>query len=126
MFRLKGPILSISFLDGNGLLMLPSSEQWKDRTDSRDREDRRLRSTLSGGGRARVSPTSSQSLEPRDAQFAVLASEKQARIVALPSQTCLYKATLTETSFVVCTEVLSMKSIGEWWPVEALFRLKSQ
>uniref|UniRef100_A0A131XYK7 Syntaxin-binding protein 5-like n=1 Tax=Ixodes ricinus TaxID=34613 RepID=A0A131XYK7_IXORI len=111
MFRLKGPILSISFLDGNGLLMLPSSEQWKDRTDSRDREDRRLRSTLSGGGRARVSPTSSQSLEPRDAQFAVLASEKQARIVALPSQTCLYKATLTETSFVVCTEVLSMKSI---------------
>ncbi|CAN7989536.1 unnamed protein product [Ixodes hexagonus] len=114
MFRLKGPILSISFLDSNGLLMLPSSEQWKDRADSKDREDRRLRSTLSGGsggGRVRISPTSSPSMEPRDAQFVVLASEKQARIVALPSQTCLYKATLTETSFVVCTEVLSMKSI---------------
>ncbi|XP_049272947.1 syntaxin-binding protein 5-like isoform X4 [Rhipicephalus sanguineus] len=109
IFRLKGPILSISFLDSSGVLMLPMSEQWKDRPDSRERDDRRLRSVPSRG--ARISPTTSQSLEPRDTQFVVMASEKQARIVALPSQTCLYKATLTETSFVVCAEVLSIKSI---------------
>uniref|UniRef100_A0A131XEH7 Syntaxin-binding protein 5-like n=1 Tax=Hyalomma excavatum TaxID=257692 RepID=A0A131XEH7_9ACAR len=109
IFRLKGPILSISFLDSSGVLMLPLSEQWKDRPDSRERDDRRLRSVPSRG--ARISPTTSQSLEPRDTQFVVMASEKQARIVALPSQTCLYKATLTETSFVVCAEVLSIKSI---------------
>uniref|UniRef100_A0A224Z9T9 Syntaxin-binding protein 5-like n=1 Tax=Rhipicephalus zambeziensis TaxID=60191 RepID=A0A224Z9T9_9ACAR len=109
IFRLKGPILSISFLDSSGVLMLPLSEQWKDRPDSKERDDRRLRSMPSRG--ARISPTTSQSLEPRDTQFVVMASEKQARIVALPSQTCLYKATLTETSFVVCAEVLSIKSI---------------
>ncbi|XP_075551849.1 syntaxin-binding protein tomosyn isoform X5 [Dermacentor variabilis] len=109
IFRLKGPILSISFLDSSGVLMLPLSEQWKDRPDSRERDERRLRSMPSRG--ARISPTTSQSLEPRDTQFVVMASEKQARIVALPSQTCLYKATLTETSFVVCAEVLSIKSI---------------
>ncbi|KAH9383274.1 syntaxin-binding protein tomosyn isoform X2 [Haemaphysalis longicornis] len=113
MFRLKGPILSISFLDSSGVLMLPLSEQWKDRPDSRDREEasaRRLRSMPSRG--ARISPTTSQSVEaPRDSQFVVMASEKQARVVALPSQTALFKATLTETSFVVCAEVLSIKSI---------------
>lgn len=114
MFRLKGPILSISFLDSSGVLMLPMSEQWKDRPDSREREEapsaRRLRSMPSRG--ARISPTTSQSVEaPRDSQFVVMASEKQARVVALPSQTALFKATLTETSFVVCTEVLSIKSI---------------
>ncbi|XP_037281164.2 syntaxin-binding protein tomosyn isoform X4 [Rhipicephalus microplus] len=109
IFRLKGPILSISFLDSSGVLMLPLSEQWKDRPDSKERDDRRLRSMPSRG--SRISPTTSQSLEPRDTQFVVMASEKQARIVALPSQTCLYKATLTETSFVVCAEVLSIKSI---------------
>lgn len=109
IFRLKGPILSISFLDSSGVLMLPLSEQWKDRPDSRERDERRLRSMPSKG--ARISPTTSQSLEPRDTQFVVMASEKQARIVALPSQTCLYKAILTETSFVVCAEVLSIKSI---------------
>lgn len=116
MFRLKGPILSISFLDSSGVLMLPLSEQWKDRPDSRDREEasaRRLRSMPSRG--ARISPTTSQSVEaPRDSQFVVMASEKQARVVALPSQTALFKATLTETSFVVCAEVLSIKSIGGW------------
>lgn len=114
IFRLKGPILSISFLDSSGVLMLPLSEQWKDRPDSREREEassaRRLRSMPSRG--ARISPTTSQSVEaPRDSQFVVMASEKQARVVALPSQTALFKATLTETSFVVCTEVLSIKSI---------------
>lgn len=109
IFRLKGPILSISFLDSSGVLMLPLSEQWKDRPDSRERDERRLRSMPSRG--ARISPTTSQSLEPRDTQFVVMASEKQARIIALPSQTCLYKATLTETSFVVCAEVLSIKTI---------------
>lgn len=114
MFRLKGPILSISFLDSSGVLMLPLSEQWKDRPDSREREEassaRRLRSMPSRG--ARISPTTSQSVEaPRDSQFVVMTSEKQARVVALPSQTALFKATLTETSFVVCAEVLSIKSI---------------
>ncbi|CAH8647567.1 unnamed protein product [Heterobilharzia americana] len=47
------------------------------------------------------SPTGTKGFTESDRQLIVLCSEKQARVVALPSQTCLYKVKITETSQVV-------------------------
>ena len=44
-----------------------------------------------------------------DRQFMVITSEKQCRIVALPSQNCVYRLQITETDFVVRAEIVSMK-----------------
>ncbi|KER20493.1 hypothetical protein T265_10963 [Opisthorchis viverrini] len=55
----------------------------------------------------------SQSNEP-DKQLLVICSDKQARVVSLPSQTCLYKVKITETSQVVRASVQRFRpgSIG--------------
>lgn len=58
---------------------------------------------VSDGGRLRGSSTSSGHL-------AVLVSEKLARVVSLPSQNTIVKMNLTETSFVICADVLQLKS----------------
>lgn len=47
-----------------------------------------------------------------DRQFVVIASEKQARVVALPSQNCVYRQQIVEADFVVKTEIVSLK--GAW------------
>lgn len=44
-----------------------------------------------------------------DRQFMVITSEKQARVVALPSQNCVYRLQITETDFVVRAEIVTMK-----------------
>ncbi|XP_061936659.1 syntaxin-binding protein 5 isoform X8 [Apis cerana] len=44
-----------------------------------------------------------------DRQFVVLASEKQARVVALPSQNCLYRQQLAETHIVIKAEITTLK-----------------
>lgn len=44
-----------------------------------------------------------------DRQFVVIASEKQARVVALPSQTCVYRQQLADSDFVVKADVISLK-----------------
>jgi syntaxin-binding protein 5 len=44
-----------------------------------------------------------------DRQYVVIVSEKQARVVALPSQTCVYRQQLTDTDFVVKAEVISLR-----------------
>lgn len=46
-----------------------------------------------------------------DRQFVMLASEKQARVVALPSQNCVYRQQLAETHIVIKAEVTSLKGI---------------
>lgn len=110
IFRLKGAILSISFLDCCGALIRNLSESWKDyNRDNRDKdkEERKIRNV----GKNRASPTTSSS-EIRDSQFVVMTSEKEARVLAVPSQTFMYKSNLTETSFVVRAEVISIKGTG--------------
>lgn len=61
----------------------------------------------------RMSPTlgeySMKSDNCSDRQFIVIASEKQARVVALPSQTCIYRQQLADSDFVVKAEVISFK-----------------
>ncbi|XP_056630507.1 syntaxin-binding protein 5 isoform X1 [Diorhabda sublineata] len=107
IFRLKGSILTMSFLDCNGSLIPYSFESWKDeQKEKRDRtptrNNSRMSPTLIGSDAIRNDNLS-------DRQFVVMASEKQARVVALPSQTCVYRQQLADTDFVVKAEVISMR-----------------
>ena len=71
--------------------------------------------------RSRMSPTASLGnssgntspppSEPSDWQFVVLVSEKQARVIALPSQTCVFKQSLVTdpNMFIIKAEVVQFK-----------------
>ncbi|XP_041353859.1 syntaxin-binding protein 5-like isoform X4 [Gigantopelta aegis] len=118
IFRLKGAILAMSFLDCNGVLIQASSEAWKEARDNKEMNekppklkvsllDMRAGGQMSTAGKPRISPTSST--EVNDRQFAIICSEKQARVMSLPSQTCAYKVKITETSFVIRAEVVSIR-----------------
>ncbi|XP_060525863.1 LOW QUALITY PROTEIN: syntaxin-binding protein 5 [Cylas formicarius] len=108
IFRLKGPVLMLSFLDCNGALIPYSYESWRD--DNREKRDRtptrnqnRMSPTLGGG------ESQGRSDNYSDRQFVVIASEKQARVVALPSQMCVYRQQLADGDFVVKAEVISFR-----------------
>lgn len=51
-----------------------------------------------------------------DRQFVVLASEKQARVVALPSQNCQYRQQLAESHIVIKAEITSLKGMYRKYP----------
>lgn len=61
------------------------------------------------GGRYYASGSNNSGDNLSDRQFVVLASEKQARVVALPSQNCIYRTQLADTDFVVKAETISIK-----------------
>ncbi|XP_069687283.1 syntaxin-binding protein 5 isoform X2 [Periplaneta americana] len=107
IFRLKGCILTMSFLDCNGALIPYSYEAWKDENkEGRDRIKTPTKSTSNN----RMSPTlSGQQDQFGDRQFVVLTSEKQARVVALPSHNCVYRQQLADADFVVKAEIISLK-----------------
>nr|XP_037875441.1 syntaxin-binding protein 5 isoform X8 [Bombyx mori] len=113
IFRLRGSILTMSFLDCNGALIPYSYESWKD--DSKDVRERRERtptkqSSSSSGSRMSPTPGPTEcSSTVGDRQFVVIASEKQARVVALPSQNCVYRQQIVETDFIVKAEIVSLK-----------------
>ncbi|XP_063381589.1 syntaxin-binding protein 5 isoform X4 [Cydia fagiglandana] len=111
IFRLKGSILAMSFLDCNGALIPYSFESWKDDAKdvrgSRERTPTKQSSSSSG---SRMSPTpGAEGGSVGDRQFVVIASEKQARVVALPSQNCVYRQQIVDTDFVVKAEIVSLK-----------------
>lgn len=91
VLRLKGAVLALSFLDCNGALIPYSYE--RDRTPTRQG--------------ARTSPTPAELAADR--QFVVVASEKQARVVALPSQNCVHRQRVVDVDFVVKAEIVSLK-----------------
>ncbi|XP_006798759.1 syntaxin-binding protein 5 isoform X3 [Neolamprologus brichardi] len=99
LVQLKGGILTMALLDATGTLLPPFFEQWYDPNAS-DEEKEKSRK------RRPASPPSSQ--ESQDSHFAILCSEKQAKVVALPSQTRIYKHSITETSFVLRADVVQM------------------
>ncbi|PVD28623.1 hypothetical protein C0Q70_11216 [Pomacea canaliculata] len=125
IFRLKGSIVGMSFLDCNGILIPTMFDYWKEGgtggggtvsgiavygRDVRDlRDDKSLKTPrqLSVSTKPKISPTSST--EVADRQFVIICSEKQARVMSLPSQTCAYKVKITETSFVVRAEIVALK-----------------
>uniref|UniRef100_A0A1B6CZ80 V-SNARE coiled-coil homology domain-containing protein n=2 Tax=Clastoptera arizonana TaxID=38151 RepID=A0A1B6CZ80_9HEMI len=106
IFRLKGCILSMSFLDCNGALIPYSFESWKDEGREKQKTPTRCSSSNS-----RMSPPlgSTGSEVTCDRQFVALISEKQARVVALPSQNCVYRQQLADPDFVVKAEIISLK-----------------
>jgi syntaxin-binding protein 5 len=61
------------------------------------------------GSSAAVQLQVQQSQVSCDRQFVTIVSEKQARVVALPSQNCVYKYQISDADFVVKSEVISMK-----------------
>ncbi|CAH2085092.1 unnamed protein product [Euphydryas editha] len=127
IFRLKGSILAMSFLDCNGALIPYSYESWKD--DSKDGRERCERTPTKQGSsgsshmsrakyfcpkllyrNSHTSPPPAPGAEAAaDRQFVVIASEKQARVVALPSQNCVYRQQIVDTDFVVKSEIVSLK-----------------
>ncbi|XP_026867008.1 syntaxin-binding protein 5 isoform X6 [Electrophorus electricus] len=99
--RLKGGILRMAVMDSTGSLVPPACESWYD-PNAPEEERERTRS------RRPTSPSSSQ--ENQDCQYAVVCSEKQAKVVALPSQNCIYDHNITETSFVLRADVVIMSA----------------
>ncbi|XP_076289673.1 syntaxin-binding protein tomosyn isoform X8 [Lasioglossum baleicum] len=108
-FKLKGCILSIAFLDCNGALIPYSFESWKD--DSAEGKDRNKNQGKSTNTRMSPSMTTQAAAGDgfEDRQFVVLVSEKQARVLALPSQNCLYRQQLAETHIVIKADITTIK-----------------
>uniref|UniRef100_A0A8C9VJ78 Syntaxin-binding protein 5-like n=1 Tax=Scleropages formosus TaxID=113540 RepID=A0A8C9VJ78_SCLFO len=101
--RLKGSILRMAFLDSVGAILPPAHEAWYEPNAPDEREERekaRKRRPVS------VSPSASQELG--EIHYAVVCSEKQAKVLALPSQSCVFKHNITETSFVLRSDVVQM------------------
>ncbi|XP_067845436.1 syntaxin-binding protein 5a isoform X10 [Heptranchias perlo] len=103
ILRLKGGILRMAFLDTTGSLLHPAHEPWKEPNVQEEKDDkdkcRKLRPVS-------VSPSSSQEIS--ETQYAVICSEKQAKVVSLPSQNCIYKHNITETSFVLRADIVGL------------------
>uniref|UniRef100_A0A671X0R5 Syntaxin-binding protein 5-like n=1 Tax=Sparus aurata TaxID=8175 RepID=A0A671X0R5_SPAAU len=103
LVRVKGSIMRMAFLDSTGALVPHAYEPWFEpnvTADGEEREKVRKRRPVS------VSPSTSQDLN--ESQYAVVCSEKQAKVISLPSQTCIYKHSITETSFILRADVVQM------------------
>lgn len=101
--RLKGSVMRMAFLDPTGSVVPPAYEPWFEpnvTADGEEREKVRKRRPVS------VSPSTSQDLN--ESQYAVVCSEKQAKVISLPSQTCISKASITEASFILRADVVQM------------------
>uniref|UniRef100_A0A8C7UVZ7 Syntaxin-binding protein 5-like n=1 Tax=Oncorhynchus mykiss TaxID=8022 RepID=A0A8C7UVZ7_ONCMY len=97
LVRLKGGILTMAFLDSLGAVLPPSYEPWSEPNAPDEEKTRRRRP---------ASPPPTQ--EGQDSQYAVVCSEKQAKVVGLPSQSCFFKHNITESSFVLRADVVQM------------------
>uniref|UniRef100_A0A8C6SG01 Syntaxin-binding protein 5-like n=1 Tax=Neogobius melanostomus TaxID=47308 RepID=A0A8C6SG01_9GOBI len=101
LVRLKGSVMRMSFLDATGSHAPPAYESWYEPNVTTDGEERvRKRRPVS------VSPSTSQDLSEN--QYSVVCSEKQAKVVSLPSQTCIYKHSITESSFILRADMVQM------------------
>ncbi|XP_052001909.1 syntaxin-binding protein 5-like isoform X3 [Xyrauchen texanus] len=99
--RLKGAILRMAQLDASGTLLPHIYESWYEPNAPEEERERTRK-------RRPTSPPSSQ--ENPECQYAVVCSEKQAKVVALPSQNCIYEHNITETSFVLRADVVMMNT----------------
>ncbi|XP_047714156.1 syntaxin-binding protein 5 isoform X3 [Prionailurus viverrinus] len=105
ILRLKGAILRMAFLDTTGCLVSPAYESWREHNvpeEKDEKEKSKKRRPVS------VSPSSSQ--EICENQYAVICSEKQAKVISLPSQNCAYKQNITETSFVLRGDIVALNN----------------
>lgn len=105
IFRLKGTVVLLAFLDCMGNYVPPAFEPWKDHNkEDRDTKEKRMMGLQSRT--SRMSPSSST--EIADRQFIVITSEKEIKVISLPSQTCTYKTKICESSYLVRADIFSL------------------
>lgn len=105
ILRLKGAILRMAVLDSQGVIIPPAYEPWREPNAPEDKDDKER---LKKRRPVSVSPSSSQ--EIIENQYAVICSEKQAKVISLPSQNCIYKHNITETSFILRGDIVSLSN----------------
>uniref|UniRef100_A0A8C6QX21 Syntaxin-binding protein 5 n=1 Tax=Nannospalax galili TaxID=1026970 RepID=A0A8C6QX21_NANGA len=105
ILRLKGAVLRMAFLDATGCLMPPAYEPWKEHNVPEEKDEKEK---LKKRRPVSVSPSSSQEISEN--QYAVICSEKQAKVISLPTQNCAYKQNITETSFVLRGDVVALSN----------------
>ncbi|XP_005390681.1 PREDICTED: syntaxin-binding protein 5 isoform X4 [Chinchilla lanigera] len=105
ILRLKGAILRMAFLDTTGCLIPPAYEPWKEHNVPEEKDDKEK---LKRRRPVSVSPSSSQEISEN--QYAVICSEKQAKVISLPTQNCAYKQNITETSFVLRGDIVALSN----------------
>ncbi|XP_034742002.1 syntaxin-binding protein 5-like isoform X11 [Etheostoma cragini] len=101
VLMLKGSVLRISFLDCMGALIQSPYEVWRDLNAHEDPDRMRRRKLV------HISPSSSQHT-CGEGHLAVVCSEKQAKVFLMPSQSCLFVHNITESSFVLRADVVSV------------------
>ncbi|XP_061082963.1 syntaxin-binding protein 5-like [Conger conger] len=100
---LKGSVLMFGSLDCGGALIPDPYEVWKDPHAPEDPDRPRKRKLVT------ASPGSSQDAGG-EGHLAVVCSERQAKVFFMPSQTCLFVHNITESSFVLRADVVSVCS----------------
>ncbi|CAH1230191.1 STXBP5 [Branchiostoma lanceolatum] len=115
ILRLKGAILAMSFLDCNGMTIPPLFAKWEDPKKKEENREAKDGQSMQRRGWQQLqhlhrqkAPSSPTTETISDRQFVVICSEKQAKVISLPSQTCAYKLNITETSFVCKADVVSI------------------
>ena len=100
-------MVCLAFMDPTGGIISSPHEPWRDESKEPRDASRSRTPTRSG----LTTPLSGTDALSSDNQYAVMVSEKQARVVSLPSQTCLYRANMTpaDSVFVVTANVISLK-----------------
>ncbi|XP_051762150.1 syntaxin-binding protein 5-like isoform X10 [Ctenopharyngodon idella] len=101
VLMLKGSILRFGFLDCGGALIHSPYEVWRDQQVPDDPDRPRKRKLVN------FSPSSSQEASG-DGHLAIVCSERQAKVFLMPSQACLYVHNITESSFVLRADVVSV------------------
>ncbi|XP_055982366.1 syntaxin-binding protein 5 isoform X3 [Sorex fumeus] len=105
ILRLKGAILRMAFLDATGCLVPPAYEPWREPNVAEEKDEKEK---LKKRRPVSVSPSSSQEISEN--QYAVICSEKQAKVISLPTQNCAYKQNITETSFVLRGDIVALSN----------------
>uniref|UniRef100_A0A3Q0S663 Syntaxin binding protein 5L n=2 Tax=Heroini TaxID=318529 RepID=A0A3Q0S663_AMPCI len=101
VLMLKGSVLRFSFLDCMGALIQSPYEVWRDCNAPEDPDRPRRRKLV------HFSPSSSQDA-CGEGHLAVVCSERQAKVFLMPSQSCLFVHNITESSFVLRADVVSV------------------
>ncbi|CAL8267638.1 unnamed protein product [Lota lota] len=100
VLMLKGSVLRLAFLDLAGAIIPGPHEVWRDPNGPEDPDRPRRRKLIN------FSPWSSQD-GCADGHLAVVCSERQAKVLLMPSQACLFVHNITESSFVLRADVVS-------------------
>ncbi|XP_028291622.1 syntaxin-binding protein 5-like isoform X8 [Gouania willdenowi] len=101
VLMLKGSVLRFGFLDCMGALIQSPYEVWRDLNAAEDPDRPRRRKLV------HFSPSSSQDA-CGDGHLAVVCSERQAKVFLMPSQSCLFVHNITESSFVLRADIVSV------------------